>query len=420
MKKSKRFAAIAIAAVMTALCAGSVFAAGITYVPVNDVTDTSAAKLEKITLPETLKLQYRDTPIPNLTYTYTLDQTAVIGQQGTPAVNYGTLNAVSGQPTIKVGTGTAGASATINYGNKTETDVTRSDTEYGSTIVDNVIVDFSAVTFSEPGIYRYKITKAATGTDAPSAGAESESGKATNYKQILWIDVYVQDDGTVYLKPAPKVYEEPKTGDPNPDNKVDRYEDQFPKSRNDLTIAKKVTGNQGSRDQYFEFEVTLNNTIAGTTYTVDISNADATTTTNAYDSTAHTNDTSIVVPVGATTVTKSFWLKADQQIIIRDITSGIGYKIEEKGNTGYNVTTAVTGDTTNSTTDDIKTGTESVVEDASMEDATKVEYTNDKKGTTPTGIFLAMRPGLTTLVLAGAGLAVVGVSRRRRENDIED
>ena len=366
------------------------------------INATGGNELKTLTLPETLKLQWHDTPIPDLTYTYAISQTATIVEKD--GVPYGAADAVDGAPTIKIGTsGTAGASAALNYSTKTESDVTRSATEYGSTISDDVIVDFSNVKFSEPGIYRYTLTKTASGSDSTAA---------TNNEVTKAIDVVVTDPNNADGKLEVVTYI--SNGESGSTDKDNNYEDQFPKSRSDLTIVKNVSGAQASKDQYFKITVSLNGTIAGTEYTVDLTHADATTEATVYDAATHVNPATITVPGGATAVSQDFYLKHGQSITIKNITQGISYTIVEDptSSKGYTVSAAVTGDTEGVTN---TAGTDGTVTDTSLDSSTTVTYTNTKAPYVPTGIELQSGAPIMGILMVAGLLAVVLIGKRKKE-----
>ena len=273
-----------------------------------------------------------------------------------------------------------------------------------------MIVDFSGVTFSEPGIYRYTLTKTASGADAPT-GTETE-GKASNNEDTKVIDVVVTDPGNSDGKLEVNTYI--SNGATGSTTKDSNYEDQFPKTRSDLTIAKNVSGAQAAKDQYFKISVSLSGTVAGTKYTVDLTNADPTTEATVYDSTTHTNPASITVPAGATTVSQDFYLKHGQSIVIKDITAGISYTIVEDptSSTGYTVAAAVTGDTTGVTNNAATDGT---VSDTSLDSAATVTYTNTKDSYVPTGIDLQTGAPIMGILLVAGLLAVVLIGKRKKE-----
>ena len=119
-----------------------------------------------------------------------------------------------------------------------------------------------------------------------------------------------------------------------------------------LTIAKTVTGNQASHDEYFEFDVDIKNTLQpGYMYAVNIKNADALTTINGLSTTAHTNRD--FIEANATDeATEKFWLHNGQHIIITNLPVGTSYTVNENkaqvvDKEKYTATAVITGDTIN-------------------------------------------------------------------------
>ena len=122
----------------------------------------------------------------------------------------------------------------------------------------NVSVDFSGVTFKEPGIYGYKITESADNT-----GTITNDAKTARYMYV-----YVEDDGSGNLSVKGYVlYGNPiKSTDGESGEWVQEesgwwYHPDETKSEGfvntmngkGLSITKQVSGNQASHDEYFKF-----------------------------------------------------------------------------------------------------------------------------------------------------------------------
>jgi len=389
MKKAILFMlALMLALGTAALPAGAASA----YKPVNGAGGNT---LDTVLLSETLQLQWQDTPIPALIYTYSISQTPEI-------VSIGAVSAVAGAPTVQVGTAAAGASAVLDYSAKTEADVTRASVENGSTVTDTITVNFSGVVFSEPGIYRYTLTKAKSGSDADAA---------TNDDPSKFIDVYISDENDADGKLSATAVA--VSNAPGSSTKDSAYTDQYPKNRSDLTIAKTVSGSQASREQYFRFSVTLSSTVNGTVYPVDLTNAEAATQATVYDSETHTNPASITA--AGTTAAQDFYLKHGQSIVIRNITTGIAYTVVEDASSsaGYMVSAEVSGDTQGVTNTAAQDGT---VTDTALDSAATVTFTNAKPEITPTGVSLPTGASVIG-ILAAAALAAALLAGRRRKED---
>ena len=178
----------------------------------------------------------------------------------------------------------------------------------------------------------------------------------------------------------------------------------------DLTFGKIVTGNQSSKDKYFDFTVTISNAVPGTIYTVDLTNADATSGTNdatITNNAAKTNVATITVPAAAagettSSVTTHFYLQNGQYITIQGLAEDTTYTITENAE-DYTSTNGITaalstldwdGTTGNDALSDPLNGT---IASADIHTG----FTNDRSGTIPTG--------LLSTVAGSAGIIALGV-----------
>ena len=147
-----------------------------------------------------------------------------------------------------------------------------------------VTFDFTGVSFPEPGIYRYIVTMTSSGQQAVKYDIQ-KGPSAEEKKRVL--DVYVIDEGGV-LKVDSYAFHEfasavaagssggsadvsaehAKLADKS-EGFVNRYATQ------NVTFGKEVTGNQGSKDKYFEFTFRLTDAEKSAAYIADISAAEA-------------------------------------------------------------------------------------------------------------------------------------------------
>ncbi len=319
--------------------------------------------------------------------------------------------------------------------NKTNTD-SNVDTYYA---IKTVQMDFSGCGFTEPGIYRYILTETGSNVSGMKNGQTSDTSKAA--ETVRTIDVYVEDatftEGTTeqnYLRIAGYVmyvgkqtagpdYKDPTTSSTAADptiwqvnledgmtntssttdyGKVNGAEimngtDPVQKSEgipnffstNDLTFGKTVMGNQGSKDKFFKFTLTLtkdaNNKNVGdkdtfaitgiwdktvekgvytdgaiendapnaaTPYTVaEISNTSNTVDANGVVSLATDSayGNNVTVLTGAQLKAGySFYLSDADHIIVHGLPTGIGYEIKEYQD-DYTPTVDAWNGTTNNT-----------------------------------------------------------------------
>ena len=277
-----------------------------------------------------------------------------------------------------------------------------------------VTVDFNAVDFNAPGIYRYIITEK---TD------ETQQGISYDNPNTRTLDVFVEyddaDQGTLkvsnyILYPGTKT----DTADVNDGTKDDGFTNTY--TTYDLTLAKTVTGNQGDRDKFFKFTVTISNAVPGTVYDVTIPTTDAPTQNDLEqgDSIDNVNLDKLTVgsaqaPETTGSVTATYYIKHNQSIVIQGLTSDTAYTITETdySTDGYTTTYAIDSGsavTSNATPSENNTMNSS--------DHT-VTFTNTKNGTVPTGILLETAPYLILGAVVVVGLVVLFATRRRRTRE---
>ena len=130
--------------------------------------------------------------------------------------------------------------------------------------VQNATVDFSGVTFVEPGVYRYIITETASTTNA-AAGIMHDNDVdrvldvyVTDNNGTLEISGYVlhKNESNIAISSTMGSNDVMSEGEPL-DDKTDGFTNEY-KSK-ELVFKKEVVGNQASRDKYFEFTLKLEN-----------------------------------------------------------------------------------------------------------------------------------------------------------------
>ena len=304
--------------------------------------------------------------------------------------------------------------------------------------VDTFSVDFSAVKFKEPGVYRYVVTETGAGaTDDLGTGIKHVG----NYQKTL--DVYVKDtDGTLsvesYILYNSVIDTAPAISDDTAlDDKVDRTDtanvektDGFVNeySSKSLSFAKKVTGNQGSKDKYFKFTVEIKNA-KGATLTIDPdkSSFEQTTTQNSATiyNTADMNAANGVdqnnkitgqqLNISSNSATYDFYLQNDQYITLVGLPTGAEYEITEAAEEYTSTATAdETGKKFTIGTIEFKDETSGTIGTADV----AAGFTNTKDGTIPTGVILSIAgPAVVGLAVAG-GLIFMLI--KRKKEDAED
>ena len=261
----------------------------------------------------------------------------------------------------------------------------------------SVPLDFSGVTYTVPGIYRYVLRE----KTPVKQGVSIDDGESRV------IDVYVDSDsegnlsiqGTVMHRNSDVVNKnglEAYDASTKPTGFTNRY------STNNLTISKSVTGKQGDRSRYFEFIVSITGAEPGTVYHIE--NAEEII---KYGVRTVTNPITITVDNDGT-AKASIWLKDKQSARINGITAETMVSVDEAdaaSRAGYTVSAECDGKNYG--------GTHFAM--AGLDHS--VAYTNNKDGNVPTGIIQRYLP--FGLMIAGAMMAAVLmiVLSRKEEND---
>ena len=386
-KLSSASAAIVIAG----LAATPVCAAGTTYAPVKGTNTTFDTTI-----------YMRDTAkVPNITFKYAVKAGAAQAAD-TAGKNLAVLAGndgvtSTGLPTI----------ADITF---TANDAKATD---GLSIKKQGTVNFSGVTYKEPGVYRYVVTES-----GEAQGVTHEDNAHKGEDRIKALDVYVTDDGTGNLVVSGYVMhddEGAKAAQLDATKRLDDKDTNFEHllTTSDVVLSKKVTGNQGSRDEYFKFTVNIKGADKGTQFIVDLANADATTTKNGVNTETHVNPALLTAGEDGT-LTQDFWIQNGQSIKIQGLGGKTGYTVTEAEN-AYKTNIAVTGDVTNAAENDIKALDGKVVSDKAVTKDTTVAYTNDKSGAVPTGLIMSIGGPAAIALLGGVGLVTIKAKKKEEE-----
>ncbi|MBP0955131.1 MAG: hypothetical protein J6M90_05750 [Oscillospiraceae bacterium] len=305
-------------------------------------------------------------------------------------------------------------------------------------------VDFTGVTFPEPGIYRYVVSE--------TAGNATGIGYTTDK---LIIDVYVTDyvdtDGIHKLQienvgeKAPYVISRITSGSTPSEIRTgtdlgsgDNYKNGVEKATgltntyttHNLVVGKAVSGNQASRDKYFALTVKVENLNARDKFTVSIAddsntatvdgNADPTSGINPATKDAYQNKENvqlITVANDATSFEQTYYLQHGQYIAIRGLPDGAKYTVTEDAE-DYKSTEKIADTLSTLDWDPDHDGNDAFNDALSSDNMTKDIYTgftNTRNGTVPTGIVLSVVPAVIIFALALAALIVIAVRRKRAE-----
>ena len=305
-----------------------------------------------------------------------------------------------------------------------------------------IAVEMYEVQFSEPGIYRYVITER---TDEVTSHEDVVSSDAiifdTDTTRIL--DVYVVDDNGELVIEGYVLHNTEESagvlenGTSQQPTKATGFQNTY--VTEDLTIAKEISGNQASRDEYFEFTVEISNAVPGTVYDVvdtdadpNVQTFDRQTKVNAINADQYRNATALTVGEDGT-VRATYWLQGGQSLKICGLAKGTAYSVNENkttmDNEAYEVTATISGDTkyndsgnaagTNITLDDASVQGEAAyrMDDNYIKADTTVTFTNRKVGVIPTGVVLSVLPGAAVTLAGAAGLAVLFAKKRKKEEE---
>ncbi|MBQ3952188.1 MAG: hypothetical protein II668_06465, partial [Oscillospiraceae bacterium] len=233
MKKISRLTGIALAVAMI-IALASISAAAFTYERINGTEIAFKSTISKA----------EGTPTPAWTVNYAVTAGQAVTENGYESVHAG--------PNPGAVTLTNGGVVTFTAGGADSQTVT---------------INFSAVFFSEPGVYRYVLKQ----TGAAALGMTLDESLERN------LDVYVYDnEGALAIQGYTLAGKRMgATGDGKDDGFTNTY------TTHDLTVSKSVSGTQASRDKYFEFTVVVTGLTSTDEFAVDISNADATSGTTA-------------------------------------------------------------------------------------------------------------------------------------------
>ena len=361
--------------------------------------------------------------VPNASFTYAVTA-GTAKAYDVAGKKFAVLAGVDADKVTMAGVGTKTANtitykqgdATLNDANALVKDYDNATEKYAKK---TATLDFSACRFTEPGIYRYIVTESGTNqavtNDADTTrvvdvyvndASDNAEGRTVRIDYKLEIAGYVLHSNA---DDAPDVSLGENNGSAGSyvATKSQGFTNSYDTS--DIFIAKHVSGNQASRDKYFEFTVNITDAVPGTVYDVDLSDADATTKTNAATITANEGKTNpATLTVGADgTVTQKFYLAHNQSIVIQGVAKGSKYKITENAE-DYKSTPADAieaehrGDATSGTvaSKDIATG-----------------YLNTRDGVIPTGVIMTVAPFAAVTLLGGAGAVTMVMKKKKSEEE---
>lgn len=419
--------AIALASAMTMSMGTPVFALQRDNVYSTEIGGTKTTTFDKYLVMD------KQAEVPNASFTYAVTA-GTAKAYDVAGKKFAVLAGVDADKVTMAGVGTKTANtitykqgdATLNDKNELVKDYYKEADKYAKK---TATLDFSACRFTEPGIYRYIVTESGTNQ------AVTNDADATRV-----VDVYVNDDSNeetgVGTDPSLYGYKLKIVGyvlhsnaDDAPDvslgenngstgsyvaTKSQGFTNSYDTS--DIIIEKKVSGNQASRDKYFEFTVKITDAVPGTVYDVDLSYADVTTQSNAATITANEGKTNpATLTVGADgTVTQKFYLAHNQSIVIQGVAKDSKYKVTENAE-DYKSTSfdAIGADADNRVSEGSADATSGTV--ASKDIYTG--YLNTRDGVIPTGVIMTVAPFAAVTLLGGAGAVTMVMKKKKSEEE---
>lgn len=422
--------------------------------------------------------------VPNSDFTFTIDnklnnETVARPQTSTTmAVKAGPMTDEDGNgaPTV---TGTKVSGTSFMFTSDTDETPVYETVQTGDNITldsgkqyakQTVTVDLSGVTFSAPGIYRYIISE--TTPTPPVAGIRyttdslaldvfvidkqdadhtlefltttTGEGDDAVTKYVYVLQKLIKGSGDEYGPAEDDLYSSPKNVLKNETMGTSQNYDGLSVEQKatgivnrynttDLFIGKKVDGNQGSRDKYFEYTVTITGLTEGQKLPVDVASGGKREPTQTADTkySATTmkaaNSRTTIGPADSTGTLNNikFYLQNDQFIKISGLPKGATYSVVEDAE-GYLSTEAdayttvtddgsYTGFTITDLTFDADPGATAAgtVGDSPI----YTGYVNKRQGTVPTGVTMSYAPHAIIGSAALAGIVLLAVRRRKKEEE---
>ena len=288
-------------------------------------------------------------------------------------------------------------------------------TSTGGSNLYNVTLDFTGVTFEQPGVYRYEITEALNDTATYDGIAVEDGGSNVRY-----LDVYVDGSLNIYgyvcmAENASVTSATAKTnGFVSDSNGADKYYTY------DLTLSKKVENDTYGKGHAFPYTVIFNNTENyTTTFTITETASTGSTGINPTAAFAPTWSGVAKVKEGADIVYTGIPSGVDVDVYETNDMTGVTYSVATSVNDGTPVVdnsvisgTAPTEASAQTTKADYQStkATVDTTKIAAIAAAQTLAITNTLVIISPTGVALRFAP---YAVLFVAGLALLFIFRRR-------
>ena len=373
-------------------------------------TDNSVSIAKQIVFVNAENTNVRE---PNIVYTYTIDTTqpgsATITDADsiTKAVTAGPLAAVTGAATA--------TTSTVTFA---DTNTSAASSGGTSTASKYATFTFDPTKFSEPGIYRYKITESTNVEKATVGITETET-----YAKVRYLDVYVQKNtaGTareIYGYVLFKGTDTTAITSANVTMKSQGYVNAATSGQSDvdvyktqnLHIAKTTTGAMADVQNNFPIALAFTNVTATPKVDVVVNNG------GVIDGATTEGDTSYIKL--STSITGT--VKNESTIDLKGIPEGTTVSLEETNNTtdSYKVKAGTSSDTENLLTEATiaPNGKAGPTTAQTLSEKRSIFITNTLDSISPTNVVMRFAP---FLFIFGAAILLLVVMRRRRTHDAE-
>lgn len=283
-----------------------------------------------------------------------------------------------------------------------------SDMEYTNGIFINsnvkVKIDETAFAGVEPGVYHYVLSEKIPVDSDKYPGVTYDASKYHIYVFALEESSGRTYTYIAYKEAADGVKETTKTDELSFTN--DYGADTTEDSTHDVTITKKLSGNQASAGDDFEFKITIAPDHVGEKFNVEYSETSNGAVTSATIDTA-------TDPKGTYTIKGSGYIK------ITGLTNGDKITVDEGdySGKGYTTTYSVADGSENNVNGFKVTSVEDKADYAEFwvtGDGAQIEVTNARDAITPTGIAMTFAP--YAVMVAFAGVFAVMFLRKKRED----
>lgn len=288
-------------------------------------------------------------------------------------------------------------------------------------------LDFSAVEFTKPGIFRYKLTEKETTNDGVTSGSlvrycdvyvNQNPASAEEDLEIQGYCIHESEDKVpekafTYWNDYATVVGEGELKDNGFENLYTTY---------DLTIQKKITGNHGYKGEYFQFKLEIDGVLPNSRYDLVLDNATSENNTNDACVNSRTEGNETVYYLQADEEGKveyTFYLSNkggnEEFIKVLGLTSATTYKVSEVCE-DYDPSWVITLDS--ATDGSVKAQKDLSAEFdeayAMGEDDNTVVFTNNREVSVMTGVATKIAPLAVTLALGVGAIVAVAASKKRK------